>query len=109
MKDQTQEIGHRIAERRRAAGLTQGALAEKAGVSVKTIQGVEQGRTSPDLRTLVEVARVLDAPLDALTGGVTADPKAVDALIRRIEKDLRALSPTMLDHVAAIVLALRSK
>lgn len=75
----------------------------------KTVQGVEQGRTLPDLRTLIEIARVLSAPLDSLVGGVTTDARATDVSIRRIEKDLRTLSPTMLDHVAAIVLALRSK
>ncbi len=78
-------------------------------MSIKTVQGMEQGRTAPDLRTLIEVARVLDAPLDALVGGVTSSPKAVDGLIRKIEKDLRELSPTMLDHVAAVVTGLRRK
>jgi DNA-binding SARP family transcriptional activator/predicted negative regulator of RcsB-dependent stress response/DNA-binding XRE family transcriptional regulator len=39
-------LGALIEERRRAAGLTQRALAERAGVSVGAIRDLEQGRTS---------------------------------------------------------------
>ena len=39
------KLGVLIEERRRAAGLTQRALAERSGVSVGAIRDLEQGRT----------------------------------------------------------------
>jgi transcriptional regulator with XRE-family HTH domain len=42
----------RVSRRRRALGLTQSALARRAGISLATLQNVEAGRANPALGTL---------------------------------------------------------
>jgi transcriptional regulator with XRE-family HTH domain len=108
MKAHVRELGRRTAEARRSAKLTQEQLADQATVSVKTIQGVEQGRTEPDLRTLRKIARVLETSIDSLTGA-DAEGVRADVLIRRIQADLPTLPLRLLEHVAAIVRELASQ
>jgi len=52
-------VGRRVAELRRARGLTQEAFAESASVSVKYVQSVEQGRQNLSLRSLSRLANLL--------------------------------------------------
>lgn len=55
----------RLAERRRAAGLSQGDLARLTGVSARTIQRIESRRTTnPPVRYLVNCAIALDCRLE---------------------------------------------
>ncbi|MEU6342237.1 helix-turn-helix transcriptional regulator [Streptomyces sp. NPDC046977] len=56
-------IGHHIREARRAANLTQEALAERAGVDRQAISIIENGHASPLLDTLLAIADGLDMPL----------------------------------------------
>ena len=108
MSADARELGARIAARRRTLRLTQEELAEHANVNLKSVQGVEQGRTEPELRTMRRIARVLDTTIDALAGVAEPTPAAAprDALLRKIERDLRRCSPPVVRHVAAIVAAL---
>ena len=75
MSADARELGARIAARRRTLRLTQEELAEHANVNLKSVQGVEQGRTEPELRTMRRIARVLDTTIDALAG--VAEPTLV--------------------------------
>jgi PAS domain S-box-containing protein len=61
-------IGRRIASARKAAGITQGALAQRLGVSVRSVQGYEAGATSAR-RRLNEIAEVLNVGVDWLVAG----------------------------------------
>lgn len=71
-------IGDNIARHRRVRGMTQEALAERAGVSIETIRKLEQGeRTSARMTTLNRIARALSVPTSALLGS------AVQAAARR--------------------------
>jgi transcriptional regulator with XRE-family HTH domain len=63
-------IGERIAEARRAKGLTQRALAELVGVKERAVQGWEQGETHP-YRRLPILERVLGRDRDWLLGVTT--------------------------------------
>lgn len=63
-------IGERIAEARRAKGLTQRALAELVGVKERAVQGWEQGETHP-YRRLPILERVLGRDRDWLLGATT--------------------------------------
>lgn len=56
----------RIQAIRKSKGLSQEALAEEAGVSLRTIQRVEQGDTVPRGYTLQALAAALGVPLEAL-------------------------------------------
>jgi transcriptional regulator with XRE-family HTH domain len=113
MAAETRGLGARVAARRRALGLTQEELAERANVNLKTVQGLEQGRTEPELRSMRQIARVLDTTIDALVDGgqMVSSTAPRDALLGKVEADLRRCSPRVLKHVAAIVgeLARRSR
>lgn len=53
------DVGRRIAELRAERGLTQDAMAEKAGVSSRYIAKVESGRENLTLTSLARFARLL--------------------------------------------------
>ena len=55
----------RILAIRKSKGLSQEVLAEQSGVSLRTIQRVEQGDTVPRGYTLQALAAALDVPLEA--------------------------------------------
>lgn len=58
--------GARVQVIRKEKGLSQEALAEEAGLSLRTIQRVEQGVTTPQGHTLQALAAALSVPLEAL-------------------------------------------
>lgn len=49
-------------------GLTQKELAEKIFVTSKTIFNYENGEREPDLKTLIQLSKVLNVPIDYLIG-----------------------------------------
>jgi len=51
---------------RQEAGITQGELAERAGVSRKTVNTIENGVFTPSVTVALLLARALDVPLDQL-------------------------------------------
>ena len=53
-------VGKNVAERRRAHGWSQEALADLCGFSQQYLSGLERGRRNPTLKTMAEVAKVLD-------------------------------------------------
>ena len=64
-----QEIGNRIAEARRAMGMTQPDLAEKMGVSFQAVSNWERGESMPDISKLPDLSQALHLSLDALLCG----------------------------------------
>lgn len=67
------DIAKRLADRRRAAGLTQEELAEKLGVSRQAVSKWERSESSPDTDNLISLARLYDVSLDDL---LYMDPEA---------------------------------
>ena len=59
-------LGSRLKELRTAAGLTQQGLAEKASVSRKTINTVENGVFIPSTLLALDLARALETTVEAL-------------------------------------------
>lgn len=53
-----------VREARKRAGLTQRALAERAGTTQSAIARLETGRTSPSLETVVSLVRACGLDLD---------------------------------------------
>ncbi len=51
---------------RQQAGLTQIGLAEKAGLSLRSVQNWEQGHRIPRVQTLLALAKALGASVDRL-------------------------------------------
>ena len=62
-----QAIGARIRQLRKAAGLTQEALARVAAIGRVTVVRIENGEQSPRYETLVSLANALDLPMWGLT------------------------------------------
>lgn len=59
-----ERIGKRIAELRKAKGLTQAQLAEKTGFSQSNIGRIETGRYSVGLDVLAKIAEALGAKVE---------------------------------------------
>jgi DNA-binding XRE family transcriptional regulator len=64
--DGASEMGSRVRQLRIAAGLTQTALAKRAGVHRTHINRLERGRHVPTLLTLKRVAKTLQVTLTSL-------------------------------------------
>jgi transcriptional regulator with XRE-family HTH domain len=71
------ELGGRLAQRRLELQLTQGMLAEQAGVSKRTVERIEAGATA-QTATLIRILRVLEL-VDRLETLVSeAGPRPMD-------------------------------
>ena len=66
---QPTELGIRIADRRRARGLTQGQVAIHMGVSPQAVSKWERGLACPDLVFLDDLADLLDVSIEELLLG----------------------------------------
>lgn len=69
------ELGRKIAELRKAKGLTQEELVEKCNVSVRTIQRIETGEVTPRSYTIKTILHALESDLDEISGQDEKDPK----------------------------------
>jgi putative transcriptional regulator len=63
------ERGHRVAQARKRAGLTQPQLAEKVGVSRPTIARIEAGGHAPSVTVALALSRELGESVEMLFGG----------------------------------------
>lgn len=71
--DDLRDIGHRVREARKAASLTQEALAEKAGASKSFISEIETGQSQANGLTYLKIARALDVGVEYLLTGLEKD------------------------------------
>ena len=60
------ELNNKLEERRRASGLTQLVLAEKVGVSRKSINSIENGIYIPTTVLALKIAKVLNCTIHDL-------------------------------------------
>lgn len=70
---------------RSEAELTQGELADRIGVSQKTLSSWETGRTDPTIADVIKLCKVFDCPIEKLTGTKTrkvGDITMEDVLIK---------------------------
>jgi putative transcriptional regulator len=59
-------VTNRVRELRGERGLTQGGLADLAGVSRQTINSIETGRFEPSLSLALVLARLFEMPVERL-------------------------------------------
>jgi transcriptional regulator with XRE-family HTH domain len=77
-----ERLGQRIAATRHRTGLTQAALAERAGIDPVTLSRWETGARSPSICALVRLADVLGVrPGDLLNYETTTDQGRLDELV----------------------------
>lgn len=60
------ELGNRLKDYRAEAGLTQAELAERVGVSRKTINTIENRVFTPSATLALKVARALGRPVESI-------------------------------------------
>ncbi len=78
-------FGERIRNQRNALGLTQEAVAEQIGVSLRFYQMVERGEKCVSVDTMMKLSRALNASMDYLLLGEVAD--------NPLSQTMAALSP----------------
>ena len=61
-----ERLGNRIKEKRGELGLTQAELAERCGVTRKTVNTIENGVFTPSALLAIELARSLSVPVEEL-------------------------------------------
>ena len=79
--DVQQRLGRRIRDARKRQILTQEELAERCGLTPKSISEIERGHVNVPLQTLWTIAKELDVTLSELTFGIdVAVPREVRTL-----------------------------
>lgn len=71
------QVGRRLRELRARRGLSLRALAEQSGLNYNTLSLIENGRTSPSVNTLRQLARALGAPMSAFFEQEEESPQVV--------------------------------
>ncbi len=61
----TEQVGQKLRTIRKARKLSIRSLAEKSGLSINTLSLIENGKTSPSVSTLYQLARPLNVPITA--------------------------------------------
>jgi putative transcriptional regulator len=61
-----ERLANRIKEKRGELGLTQAELAERCGVTRKTVNTVENGVFTPSALLAIKLARALNVPVEEL-------------------------------------------
>lgn len=69
-------VSGRIRALRKAKGMTQEQLSEKAGIASQYLSRLETARQVPSLDTIVDLAQALHTPLSALLGEPQQDTQA---------------------------------
>ena len=83
-----ESLGNRLRELRRTQGLSLRALAEKSGLSANTLSLIENGKTSPSVATLQQIALALNIPITSFFEiQVNHEP------VIHTRKDVRKTSP----------------
>lgn len=95
------EIGNKIKDARNGAGLTQDQAAEKIMVSRQTISNWENGKTMPDIASVIKMSDLYHISLDELL-------KGDQDMMKKIEKDtniVRSNSRLIAVGIVAIIVA----
>ena len=78
------ELGNKLCELRKKAGLSQEELSEKLDVTRQTISNWENGKSLPDIVSIIRMSDLYDVSLDELLKGDRV-------LMEKIEKDAMAV------------------
>ncbi len=89
------EIGERVRREREAVGMDRSAMAERLGVSEKTIKNIETGVTGTTIYRMIDISDILHSSLDFLLRGERNE------LMRSEEKRLAEKAACMIHRVPA--------
>lgn len=107
-------FARRLKATRKARGLTQKELANRLGLTQSAVTGWEVGKSEPEYKNLLALARLLDVSIDYLLGhegGEAPAPDMADAIgeiVETVEKgsatvDGAALAPAAADVAAPML------
>jgi transcriptional regulator with XRE-family HTH domain len=65
-RDYLESLGRAIVAKRKALGLSQADLAYRVGMEVSNLSVIENGKSNPQMLTLVSISSALDCDLSAL-------------------------------------------
>ena len=75
------QLGLRIKEQRERRGLRQADVANALQISSQAVSKWERGENAPDISVLVGLARLLDASVEWLLGGTSAETDTFSAVV----------------------------
>lgn len=106
-------VGAKVRKLRKAQGLTQGQLGEKAGFDYRYIGFIEQSRVNPTLKTLGKVANALKMTVpdlfpskEEINAGKKGAPAKVverEKIMSKIMKDLNKVDNKKLKSIARVI------
>jgi transcriptional regulator with XRE-family HTH domain len=92
------QFGARVRARRRARGLSQEALADRAGCSIARVGRIERGEADTGITAVYALARALDVGIDELLpemeGGATAPEPPTGSEWQRVSEVSASLART---------------
>ena len=97
------EVGGRIRELRTERGMSQDDLAARVYVSRQTISSWENGKTYPDVQSLLLLSEIFGASVDSLIKG---DVETMNETIDRDIETMRRLSYVMLGFLLLMIAAM---
>ncbi len=106
MNTLTKELGQRIRSFRTEKGMTQEALAEKAGLHPTYVGQVERGEKNLTIITLGHLTGALDITLQQLFSGIEVSTSQTDDIYDKCYQLLRQHSQEKVLHIYAILLEL---
>ncbi len=96
------EVGKRIRDERKGAGMSQDDLAARVYVSRQTISSWENDKTYPDVQSLILLSEIFGVTVDSLIkGDVETMTETIDTEVRTMKR----LSYVMLGFLALMLLA----
>ena len=107
------DLGQRISAARKAADITQTALAERLDIGQQTMGHYESGRLRIPIRLLKQIAEFLDMPYDSLIDGQPIDSSppakrgprsAIETTFLRVAELPRHKQKSIQDVVEAMLL-----
>jgi transcriptional regulator with XRE-family HTH domain len=69
-------FSEKLQQLREQSGLSQAGLAEKSGLSLRSIQNWEQGHRNPSAKVILALARALDVPAETFLLELTRKNRA---------------------------------
>lgn len=91
------EIGKRIQKYRTEKNLTQEQVAEIVGISQKHLSRIEKGYHNPRFDMIINIAKALDIPTDALAKDLSNND--VDFFLENIRPNIEKLNVKQLEYV----------
>lgn len=73
------QFGAAVRKLRKARGLSQEELADRAGLAVPYLSRLENGKNNPSLAILADLSLALDVPLAQLLRGIRAEKGSLPA------------------------------